>query len=185
MLNIWTRIWTYINSSKRIRSRKRSKNIRTVFIPADIYKHVFVPPEPNLLLSLSSLFFSAETWESNGATSWHRRWCSLQRQPCTMVVPPPPDLALGAPSIRTTIRSSRWAAARVEVGARRRRVFHPCSLTAYPRPGDFSAAAPGGSSVRGSMTDAGWLCSLQRAGDVTDASPVEATMSTLSLFSSL
>jgi hypothetical protein len=33
MLNIRTRIWTDLNPSKRIRSRIRSENIRTVFIP--------------------------------------------------------------------------------------------------------------------------------------------------------
>jgi hypothetical protein len=33
MLNIRTRIWTDLNPSKRISSRIRSENIRTVFIP--------------------------------------------------------------------------------------------------------------------------------------------------------
>ena len=33
ILNIRTRIWTDLNSSKRIRSRIRSENIRTVFTP--------------------------------------------------------------------------------------------------------------------------------------------------------
>jgi hypothetical protein len=33
MLNIRTRIWTDLNPSKRIRSRIRSENICTVFIP--------------------------------------------------------------------------------------------------------------------------------------------------------
>jgi hypothetical protein len=39
MLNIWTRIWTDLNPSKRIQFRIRSENIRTAFIPTRAHSH--------------------------------------------------------------------------------------------------------------------------------------------------